>query len=247
MRRFYGANSTKLFHKVSERHLLAFSPTQTTKQSGPLPEHEYQVRLGAAIRVLRETLPQFMERGLVDRMDVNPSNPFMQVLKCGIPKSPAQPEHVYHSQIQFTFRPGPEPAAPLRLMSFKRNTDDPSAWTPSISLHGRRTYLFSASALRHALHACFAEPEILLENMSFLRRPATMRTNEALPNPGDELLTRIRFTGVNRLANTQQSYTIVSSYRFDRATGTICEHRVDKMMPLPGQRTWQTMVNVGSS
>lgn len=201
-------------------------------------EHEYQVRLGATIRVLRDTLPQFMEQGLIDRTDISTSGSLSRLLGPGALIRHAEPDHIYHPHIHFRFRAG----LPLPTDTTARTGTDivrapgKQGWAPTFSLHGRRTYLLSAYMLRHALHACFVHPDVRLEHLAFMRKPTP---NEQ--NTRDELLARIRFRGVTRVGHAEQDYTVVCRYRFDRRTAMICEHIVDKMVPLPGFRVWQSL------
>lgn len=208
----------------------------------PMLEHEYQIRLGATIRVLRDTLPQFMEQGLVDRTDTPASGSLSNLLGPGALIRHAEPEHIYHPHIHFRFRAG-MPDGGARTSTDGAPAPGEQGWAPTFSLHGRRTYLLSAFMLRHALHACFVAPEVRLEHLAFLRKPTLPgQSTEAIPR--DELLTRIRFRGITRVGQAEQNYTVVCRYRFDRRTAMICEHIVDKMVPLPGFRVWQSLSNI---
>lgn len=182
----------------------------------PLPEHEYQVRLGAAIRVLRDTLPHFLSRGLVDRPEPLPGG---QLVAAGA-------EHIYHERICFRFAP---PIAQHK--------------PPPLVLRGRWLYLGTAQVLRHVLLGMYSEPQVALEQLIFLRRTPPLAAPGGVL-PGDELMVRIRFLGAVRLSYTPQEYTLLFRYRFDRLTGMICEHSVDKMVPLPGM--WQSLAGLRS-
>lgn len=236
-----------------DRRILAFSSTSfVRKQSKHLPEHEYQVRLGAAIQVLRETLPTFMEQGLVDRMPSENSSSLLRVLKMGVPKRFSQPpDHLYHHNIHFAFQPA-HATIPFGMMSALAAPQSPDkqeggkAWSPCFSFHGRNAYFLGASVLRHTLHACFSEALIHMEHMQFQRKAPPVMASPNSAQPGDELIMRIRFSGTNRFSHSQQTYTIVSRYRFDRQTGTICEHIVDKMMPLPGEHVLRSASGLAS-
>lgn len=214
-----------------------------------MPEHEYQVRLGTIIRVLRNTLPHFMECGLVDRTDSSSSQALFHVLRNGTMKRSVQSNHVYHRDVVFTFRPGQMPASFESLSRTASALNDAEklkdVWKPSISFHGRSTYLLAASVFRHTIHACFTDTQILMEHMSFQRKPRTISEPSA-QGSRDELIMRIRFDGRNRFTQTQQTYTIISRYCFDRRTGTISEHIIDKMMPLPGERVLRSMSGLSS-
>lgn len=212
-----------------------------------MPEHEYQVRLGVSIRVLRDTLPQFLDKGLVDRADISGTNIMNHLL--GGPHAPKS-EHLYHKQILFRFAPMKPPATistPTSNVTEEQSVSTTSEmhWTPSFTFRGRRSYLMSAEALRLSLQAGFSSPQVLLEQLSFMRRPPDVQV-PGRPTPGDELIARIRFRGTNRISQTLQDYAVVFRYRYDRATGTICEHHVEKMMPVPGQRMWQRMASMRS-
>ncbi|WFD26077.1 hypothetical protein MNAN1_001052 [Malassezia nana] len=157
-------------------------------------EHEYQIRLGATIRVLRDTIPYFMDKGLVDRTDIPTAGSLSQLLGPGSLMRHAESEHIYHPHIQFRFRaglPGPTGAG---TRAEPPAVPESQTWAPNFSLHGRRTYLLSASMLRHALHAMFVAPEVRLEHLAFLRKP-TPPEQDARALPRDELLMRIRFFG----------------------------------------------------
>lgn len=237
-----------------DRRILTFTSSPLVrKPSKLLPEHEYQVRLGAAIHVLRETLPHFMEQGLVDCMPTEKSSALLRVLKMGVPKRFSQPPgHLYHHNIHFVFQPAHK-TLPFGMMSPMETPYSPdkqekdNTWSPCFSFHGRNTYFLGASVLRHALHACFTEALIHMEHMHFQRKPSSLAfVSPNSPQPGDELTMRIRFTGTSRFSHSQQTYTIVSRYRFDRKTGTICEHIVDKMMPLPGEHVLRSVSGLAS-
>ena len=233
-RRFLAQN----FH---DRRILAFSSTSfVRKQSKHLPEHEYQVRLGAAIQVLRQTMP------------TENSSALLRVLKLGVPKRFSQPpDHLYHHNIHFVFQPA-HTTLPLGIISALTAPQSPDkqegskAWSPCFSFHGRNAYFLGASVLRHTLHACFSEALIHMEHMQFQRKAPPVVASPNSAQPGDELIMRIRFSGTNRFSHLQQTYTIVSRYRFDRKTGTICEHIVDKMMPLPGEHVLRSASGLAS-
>ena len=102
-----------------DRRILAFSSTSfVRKQSKHLPEHEYQVRLGAAIQVLRETLPTFMEQGLVDRMPSENSSSLLRVLKMGVPCElmPRKSMHVAYAEAH-------SPQESMHYVHERRNTE----------------------------------------------------------------------------------------------------------------------------
>jgi len=225
-----------------ERRINAFTPTSKAgHERPPMLEHEYQIRLGATIRVLRDTLPQFMEQGLVDRTDIPTSGSLSRLVGPRALMRHAEPEHIYHPHIHFRFRAG----LSMSEGGARPSTDvmpapQKQGWAPTFSLQGRRTYLLSAYMLRHALHAWFVAPEVHLEHLAFLRKP-TPPEQDTRAIPRDELLTRIRFRGVTRVGHAEQDYTVVCRYRFDRRTAMICEHIVDKMVPLPGFRMWQSL------
>lgn len=239
--------------RFHDRRVLAFSSTSFVReQSKHLPEHEYQVRIGAAIQVLRETLPCFMERGLVDCMPTENSSALLRVLKMGVPKRFSEPPgHLYHHNIHFTFQPA-HATLPFGMISAMTTPQSPDkqeedkTWSPCFSFHGRSAYFLGASVLRHTLHACFTEALIHLEHMQFQRKPPPVVESPNLAHPGDELIMRIRFSGTNRFSHSQQTYTIVSRYRFDKKTGTICEHIVDKMIPLPGEHVLRSVSGLAS-
>lgn len=225
-------------------HHLAFAGTPAACSSRLLPEHEYQVRLGAAIRHLRATLPQFMQRGLVDR-DEAPSagvDTLAPYLEKSALISRARLTAIYHKDIYFRFRPPLPPLPPLPSGEAEQH------FAPAFSLRGRRMYRMSAQALRYSLHALFVDTDVRIEHMTLLPDRASVVVDVApgKPVPGDELLTRIRFRGTNRVSGALQDFTLLFRYRFDRNSGMVCEHHVDQMMPVPGRRVWQSLANVRS-
>lgn len=187
------------------------------------------MRVGAAIRHLRETLPQFMERALVDRDEAAPRNALAPYIDARMHLLHGQIGHIYHPRIYFRFCP---PLPPL-----PDSVPGSVPFQPAFSLRGRRPYLMSAQVLRCSLHALFSDCVVRLEHLRLVPRRSTA-LSPAHPAPADELLTRIRFCGTSRVLGTLQNYTMLFRYRFDRSTGQICEHFVDQMMPVPGSRVW---------
>ncbi|WFD30821.1 hypothetical protein MSPP1_001845 [Malassezia sp. CBS 17886] len=249
--------------------VVRFSASHMRRMRTRIPEHEYLVRLGASIRVLRDTLPRFMDVALVERQGhERPSGTAGAYLPRSLPGASltplhAQPTHLYHPRIHFRFcvpLPHLPSLPPLGLPADASDAGSagagagraavtpsnvPSA-APSFSLHGRGVYLLSARMLRWLLHALFAQPNVVLESLVLLPKREGPSTPSAPPRgsmPCDELIARLRFNGTLRLFGTPHDYTLMFRYRFDRATGTICEHIVDKMEPVPGSRVWQGLAN----
>lgn len=149
-----------------------------------LPEHEYQVRLGATINVLRDTLPLFMERALVD--DIHAKQ--LQLLNVGQHLPHDIGSHVYHPEIHFQFSPTLLPLArlpdwdvgagwPLLPPAVHRGDEDAHSRTlapesrlpgPLLSLYGRRKYLMSARVLQTTLRALLYNTSITLESLVFV-------------------------------------------------------------------------------
>ena len=213
-----------------DRRILAFSSTSfVRKQSKHLPEHEYQVRLGAAIRVLRETLPTFMEQGLVDRMPSENSSSLLRVLKMGAPKRFSQPpDHLYHHNIHFAFQPA-HATIPFGMISALAAPPSPDkqeggkVWSPCFSFHGRNAYFLGASVLRHTLHACFSEALIHMEHMQFQRKAPPVMASPNSAQPGDELIMRIRFSGTNRFStNLYNCFSLPLGQTNRHYMGTYC-------------------------
>ncbi|PKI84360.1 hypothetical protein MVES1_001713 [Malassezia vespertilionis] len=234
------------------RHVTLFSPTHVSQARLTLPEHEYQVRVGAVVRHLRKTLPQFMECGLLEGTRNDAAHPAQLRPMISQPLSPnVTPDRIYHEQIHFCFSPPlpPLPPLPLREESASK-VNVPEHFSPAFSLHGHRMYMLSAQALRWSLHALFKDAEVRVEHMSFVPRrtqlnAAVLSRSKALV-PMDELIARIRFRGTTRVSHAVQDYTMLFRYRLDRTSGTICEHHVDQMMPVPGSQVWQGLANMRS-
>ena len=217
--------------------LRLFSASQTVLNWNNVPEHEYQVRVGAAIRHLRETLPQFMERGLVDRDDEAVHDSLSPYLGSNALTTYARSAQIYHKRMYFRFGPQlpPLPNAAPNVTPFK----------PAFSLRGRRVYLMSAQWLRWSLRALFYDAHIQIEQLSLLPcavspvAPADAPPGQSMPR--DELMMRLRFRGSGRVSGSVQDFVMLFRYRFDRHSGMICEHYVDEMMPIPGSKMWQAL------
>ena len=243
---------------------------------GAMPEFEYQVRVGAVIRTLRDTLPEFMDRALVATAEDAPD---MRGIKLAFSdssliRSDAFP--IYHDQIHFRFCPPLPPLSgwdgvsigwPLLPVAQRepRALPDERGPGPSFSLRGRRTYLASARVLRATLKTLFANPTVILESMVLVpsrsgtaaggRIAGALREGGEAHGPragardsstpsADELIARLRFRGTSRVSQSLYDYTMLFRYRFDRGSGTIYEHIVDKMAPMPGRRVWEGLANL---
>lgn len=116
--------------RVSHYSEQAPEPTEP-QETSHISEHEYQVRVGKACRVIVQTLPDFMDRGVVDLNDLVPSPPHQDsssskrkytrklpffnrsTLKTLIWGTHSEPkklttdsfESLYHPSIAFEFRP----------------------------------------------------------------------------------------------------------------------------------------------
>lgn len=224
----------------SVEHLRLFSASHAALDVRKVPEHEYQVRVGAAIRHLRATLPQFMERALVDREENGASDALAPYLSTYALMARARASRIYHPDMHFRFCP-PLPQLPESLPG-------KPPFKPAFSLRGRQVYLMSAKWLRWTLRTLFTETHIRIEQLSLLPNRASAVAVDAAPGrpvPRDELLVRIRFRGASRVSGTLRDYSMVFRYRFDRMSGMICEHYVDQMMPIPGSRMWQALPRLG--
>lgn len=221
-----------------------FSCTRS-RSAPPLSRPEYQLRVGACVRVLRKTLPDFMAAGLVEKVSLSEAPAMRHLLGVRDTSRADEPEKIYHNYILFQVGPMPmEPGGSAAAAAEPADKDQ--RWSPQLSFQGRRAYLLSAEALRYTLHACFTDTEVRIEHLSFTRQALTPAAARPGVTPGDELVIRLRFRGKNRVTSTIQDYTVIFRYRFDRESGTICEHMVEKIMPLPGQRAWQSFADMRS-
>lgn len=215
--------------RSAAEHMVGFSASLYRSAPRTLPEHEYQVRMGAAIQHLRKTLPVFMDVGLVDRNEQPPRHTDALSSYLGEKSLLHQvhPQRIYHKKIHFRFYP------PLGEAKDKV----PEVSVPAFALHGRRSYLMSAQVLRWSLQSLFLHTEVRLEQLALL--PTRGSALEAEPQagviPANELAARIRFSGTSRLSGALHTYTLRFRYRFDRRTGMICEHTVDQLTTVPHQ------------
>lgn len=166
------------------------SPDPNTE---PVSDHEFNVRLGRAVSLLRATLDDFMRIGLVDydctNMASSSSNsgigiPSLDRLGLGaIVRTFAArmsakesfreelPSHlrtvsdcpVYHPQIVFKFRP------PDATSLSVTEPEDQRAENALITFSGRTMYFGSARILRRALSALFSETNVNIERAHLQR------------------------------------------------------------------------------
>ncbi|KDN36171.1 hypothetical protein K437DRAFT_260208 [Tilletiaria anomala UBC 951] len=171
--------------------------------SSPLvSKHEYRLRLGRAVHLLRSTLPEFMSTGLVDypgdpvstadglephmtvgSLLVDPLRAaqglFFQPEEHGCSDSKGnrkETDHsIYHPKIQFIFRAPVGLGAPAKVnvaQSQGANSDHGLA----IGFGGRTLYLTSAQVLRTALSALFARTSVDIEKIYFVGDGAGRRS-----------------------------------------------------------------------
>ena len=254
------------------------SPGDPDMDSGPDPisEHEYRLRIGRALHLLRSTLPQFMSTGLVDFPDSNnqrdhsgsPSDmdqsfvmdPLQAAERIFFPHEASQGENarkaadgsIYHPSIQFVLRP---PSASEKAEEQARR-DASSYFGTSISFSGRAVYLASSQVLRTALNAIFTHATVEIEKIYLasgadgfgggsvspsawrtLRSPPTARSDDAANGSrSDDLIVRLVFRGHIRVTRFLHEYTTVFRYTFDRESGQIVRHVVERIQPAPGHK-----------
>lgn len=228
-------HSTCAWTRASTKFEFRGAPPQHDRRhpSSGLSAHDYKVRVGAIIDVLRETLPQYAENGLVEHVRHSGSR------ACAGASSSTRADHstasgagaarlpIYHPHVIFRL------GAPLTDLGVWHGLTwplpRPFGGEPTIMFRGRRVYLAGSQILRLALIGAFRTTDISLERVFFLR-------SSRAGARADELLIRLRAACVGRVGGNVHHYVLLSRYTFDRATGTICAHSIDSMEPLPTSR-----------
>lgn len=236
-------------------------PRRPRKDDDGIDEHEYRLRIGRAIHLLRATLPEFMRLGLVD-YDGEGSSPSSS--------SPLRLDALSLSSLPGLSMLGLASASNNRKSGYKGKERERDAglgdgvlsvYHPSVSFHfrppvshlsggpslafsGRTLYLASAQVLRHALSALFSDANVVLDRMQLVGASGSgSSTGSAGPaglgkdeGRGDDLLVKLRFEGINRMTGAPHDYTVVFRYSFDPASGQIIRHSVESVQPAPGRK-----------
>lgn len=194
---------TQLPHNYFQSHLhhsvpSSSQPPQPPQQSSPsepVSDHEFDVRLGRAVSLLRATLDDFMRIGLVDYDSNNvassPSNSGIGIpgldrlglgailLALGARSSAKEkqrqevPPHLRHDDGDNpVYHPAIvfkfRPPLPTSTSLSEPNDERPND-NPVITFSGRTMYFGSAHILRHALSALFSHTNVVIERAHLLR------------------------------------------------------------------------------
>ncbi|KAG6828482.1 hypothetical protein H0H87_001839 [Tephrocybe sp. NHM501043] len=202
-------------------------------------------KLGRAIFVLQQTLPEFFLAGLVTSMDKATGTPRSSSTSVPIinanpldsqPSSDDDIEVIYSPKIRLVYTP------PVAL---------PPPFPTTLHVEGLPLYLASAVFIRHTFNALYT-------NLSVELRKVVVKTprSHAPPSLHEERNTRpqknrrgreksliVAFcvTGTSRVSGAQGEWEVSSTYSFSPTTGLIDKHFVDSIYPAPHQAVYESL------
>lgn len=258
-------SNPSLYFTPSHSNSSLSSPRGPNSNFFRVSDHEYQLRLGRAVHLLRATLPDFPRLGLVDYSHNSNSNnstldflgfpslALSSLLRHQSQSSSASTNQdseedlsIYHPSIKFSYRPPLNNPPELEL----------GDQGPNLTFSGRSIYLTSSQVLRHALNVIFTEVQVELERVQLVRSSSGFSKTSLKAEGGgvagrnDELMVRLKLKALTRVTHSQHEYTVIFRYQFCGDTGLIKRHRVEKIQPAPGRKVsfpwWRLEIDCGA-
>ncbi|KAI0056149.1 hypothetical protein BV25DRAFT_1648844 [Artomyces pyxidatus] len=181
-----------------------------------LSDHEWDLRTGRAIDLLRTTLPTFFSTGLVTHpsLSFNHSSRLDAISEDGA-------DSIYSPRIRLSYTP------PTAL---------PAPFPRTLHIDGIPLYLASSVFIRHTLNALYTDLAVSLRSLHVnppSPAPRTSTTSTSVTGRERSVVIGLGVTGRARVGGGQAEWVVTSTYAFHPVSALVYLHTVDSIMPAP--------------
>ncbi|KAH8829588.1 hypothetical protein DL96DRAFT_1598756 [Flagelloscypha sp. PMI_526] len=218
------------------------SPPSNSHSSPSPPElddNEWEIRTGRATNLLRETLPQFFDTGLMvalDKTTGNPTHSTYGALSLPFVGTKDSRQYIYSPKIKLEY------TRPLHL---------PTPLPETLRVEGIPLYLASSVFIRHTLNALYSDLRVSLtkfvvnapkHDRRHLDRDIPHKEKEEEPlRRSKSVLVRMEVTGKARVSGSEAHWDVTCTYDFSPSTGMICSHLVNEIHPTPSDAVYSSL------
>lgn len=184
-------------------------------------------RIGRAIYILQQTLPDFFDVGLVSSIDPTKTPALIDSKE---PDSP-EVENIYSPKVRLAYTP------PVAL---------PLPFPRTLGLEGLPLYLASSVFIRHTMRTLYSDIRVELRKVAVQGSPSAHSEGTAAGSHSNHRRDKSLFIGLDvygtiRVSGGVGQWQIDSTYDFSPISGLIQTHTVNSIHPAPHQAAYDAL------
>ncbi|KZP09161.1 hypothetical protein FIBSPDRAFT_760330 [Athelia psychrophila] len=203
-------------------------PENRQRKTADISDREWEIRTGRAIFILRQTLPNFFDLGLVSSPSHDSLSPSNSKKASSSLTPVGEPESIYSPKIRLVYTP------PVKL---------PSPFPTTLQVEGMPLYMASSVFIRHTLNTLYSDLHVELLRISLQNTPTPNHESgssvvEERKERGELKRDKCLFVGLcvrgtSRVSGAIGEWQVNSTYTFSPTTGAINKHIVNSIYPAP--------------